>query len=80
MTIVVARSPLALSLAAILTSLIAPSSRAIVVDDLGVRSGEPAHISLSTGFNGVVAAGISNRRAPAAAQAMPTPLRQIGPL
>src|SRR5436305_2402144 len=58
MTIVVARSPLALSLAAILTSLIAPSSRAIVVDDLGVRSGSPAHISLSTGINGVVAAGI----------------------
>src|SRR5947199_8572919 len=58
MPIAVARSPLAVSLAAILASLIAPSTRAIVVDDLGVRSGEPAHISLSTGFNGVVAAGI----------------------
>ena len=55
---IVARSSLALSLAAILTSLVAPSTRAIVVDDLGVRLGEPAHISLSTGFNGVVAAGL----------------------
>jgi len=51
---------LALSLAALLGSLVAPSTRAITVDDLGVRLGEPAHISLSTGFNGVVAAGIKH--------------------
>ena len=51
---------LALSLAALLSSLIAPSTHAIPVDDLGVRLGEPAHISLSTGFNGVVAAGIKH--------------------
>src|SRR5215471_129532 len=55
-----ARASLALALAALLSSLIAPSTRAIVVDDLGVRLGEPAHISLSTGFNGVVAAGIKH--------------------
>src|SRR5690349_24833041 len=55
---IVARSSLALSLAAILTSLIPLFARAVVVNDLGVRLGEPAHISLSTGFNGVVGAGI----------------------
>src|SRR5438477_9049268 len=55
---IVCRSSLALCLSVILTFLIAPSIPAIVVDDLGVRLGQPAHISLSTGFNGVVAAGI----------------------
>jgi hypothetical protein len=55
-----ARASLALSLATLLSSLIAPSTRAFEVDDLGVRLGEPVHISLSTGFNGVVAAGIKH--------------------
>jgi cell division septation protein DedD len=55
-----ARASRALSLATLLSSLIAPPTRAIEVDDLGVRLGEPVHISLSTGFNGVVAAGIKH--------------------
>src|SRR6188474_2189471 len=54
------RASLTISLAAVLGFLIAPSTRAIVVEDLGVRLGEPAHISLSTGFNGVVGAGIKH--------------------
>ena len=54
------RASLALSLAALLSPTTAPSARAIGVDDLGVRLGEPAHISLSTGFNGVVGAGIKH--------------------
>ena len=48
------------SLAALLTAVTAPSTHAVLVEDLGVRLGEPAHISLSTGFNGVVAAGIKH--------------------
>ena len=58
----VARAPFALSLAAALLSLFAadPSINATRVQDLGVRLGEPVRISLSTGFNGVVAAGIKS--------------------
>src|SRR5438477_6939955 len=48
------------TLAALLTAVTAPSTHAVLVEDLGVRLGEPAHISLSTGFNGVVAAGIKH--------------------
>jgi outer membrane biosynthesis protein TonB len=55
-----ARAALALSLAALLAPLTTPATHAVLVEDLGVRSGEPAHISLSTGFNGVVAAGIKH--------------------
>ena len=53
-----ARASLALSLAALLSAIIAPSTQAHLVEDLGVRKGAPAHISLSTGFNGFVGAGI----------------------
>src|SRR5882762_6332786 len=53
-----ARAALALSLAALLSASTAPSTHAILVEDLGVRKGAPAHISLSTGFNGFVGAGI----------------------
>src|SRR6266513_4551007 len=53
-----ARASLALSLAALLSASIAPSIHAVLVEDLGVRKGAPAHISLSTGFNGFVGAGI----------------------
>jgi len=34
------------------------SAQAHLVEDFGVRTGAPAHISLSTGFNGFVGAGI----------------------
>ena len=58
-----ARATLALSLAAALLSpLTAPSTNAVLVEDLGVRVGKPVHIVLSTGFNGVVAAGIKSLR------------------
>jgi protein with PEP-CTERM/exosortase system signal len=53
-----ARVSLALSLAALLSAIIAPSTQAHLVEDFGVRKGAPAHISLSTGFNGFVGAGI----------------------
>jgi hypothetical protein len=53
-----ARASLALSLAALLSASTAPSIHAILVEDLGVRKGAPARISLSTGFNGFVGAGI----------------------
>ena len=53
-----ARASLALSLAALLSAITAPSIHAVLVEDLGVRKGAPAHISLSTGFNGFVGAGI----------------------
>jgi cell division septation protein DedD len=53
-----ARASLALSLAALLNAIIAPSTQAHLVEDFGVRKGAPAHISLSTGFNGFVGAGI----------------------
>src|SRR2546429_5668179 len=36
------------------------SAQAHLVEDFGVRRGAPAHISLSTGFNGFVGAGIKN--------------------
>ena len=36
----------------------ATSAQAHLVEDFGVRRGAPAHISLSTGFNGFVGAGI----------------------
>src|SRR5205823_33735 len=39
-----------------------PSTHAILVEDLGVRKGKPVHIALSTGFNGVVGAGIKSLR------------------
>jgi VPDSG-CTERM motif len=53
-----ARVSLALSLALLLSAIIAPSTQAHLVEDFGVRKGAPAHISLSTGFNGFVGAGI----------------------
>ncbi len=53
-----ARGSLALSLAALFSAIIAPSTQAHLVEDFGVRKGAPAHISLSTGFNGFVGAGI----------------------
>jgi hypothetical protein len=55
-----ARVSLALSFAAFLSSLTAPATHAILVEDLGIRVGKPAHIALSTGFNGVVGAGIKS--------------------
>src|SRR4029450_11853285 len=54
-----ARASLALSLAALLSAIIAPSTQARLVEDFGVRKGGPVHISLSTGFNGFVGAGIT---------------------
>src|SRR5213595_3069830 len=38
------------------------SAQAHLVEDFGVRNGAPAHISLSTGFNGFVGAGIKKVR------------------
>jgi hypothetical protein len=55
-----ARVSPALSLALLFTAVTAPSTHAVLVEDLGVRLGEPAHISLSTGFNGVAPAGIKH--------------------
>src|ERR1043166_4613674 len=57
-----ARASLALSLAALVGPHIAPSTQAVLVEDLGVRLGKPVRISLSTGFNGVVGAGIKSLR------------------
>src|ERR1044071_8862315 len=57
-----ARASLALSLAALLSPITAPSTQAVLVEDLGVRLGRPVHITLSTGFNGVVGAGIKSLR------------------
>jgi hypothetical protein len=54
----IARSSLALSAAAALSLVAAHPTQAHLVEDLGVRQGAPAHISLSTGFNGFVGAGI----------------------
>ena len=54
----IARSPLALSVAAALSLLVANPAQAHLVEDFGVRKGAPVHISLSTGFNGFVGAGI----------------------
>ena len=57
-----ARASLALSFAALLGPITALSTHAILVEDLGVRKGKPAHIAPSTGFNGVVGAGIKSLR------------------
>src|SRR5206468_9466183 len=38
------------------------SAQAHLVEDFGIRNGAPAHISLSTGFNGFVGAGIKKIR------------------
>jgi len=53
-----ARSSLALSLVTALGLAAASSVQAHLVEDFGVRRGAPAHISLSTGFNGFAGAGI----------------------
>jgi len=53
-----ARSSLALSVVTALGLAAAGSAQAHLVEDFGVRRGAPAHISLSTGFNGFVGAGI----------------------
>jgi cell division septation protein DedD len=53
-----ARSALALFVVTALGLVAASSSRAHLVEDFGVRLGAPAHISLSTGFNGFAGAGI----------------------
>ena len=53
-----ARSFLALSVVTALGLAAASSVQAHLVEDFGVRRGAPAHISLSTGFNGFVGAGI----------------------
>jgi hypothetical protein len=56
-----ARARLALSVAALLSCFVtAPATHAILVEDHGVRQGQPAHIRLSTGFDGIVAAGIKS--------------------
>ena len=57
---ITARLRLMLSVATVFGSAVATSSQAILVEDLGVRKGAPVHISLSTGFNGFVGAGIKN--------------------
>ncbi len=57
-----ARLSLALSFAALVGPISAPSTQAVLVEDLGVRKGRPVHIALSTGFNGVVGAGIKSLR------------------
>src|SRR5947207_1384236 len=58
----IARSTLALSVAAALSLVAANPAQAHLVEDFGVRNGAPAHISLSTGFNGFVGAGIKKVR------------------
>src|SRR5437016_11330214 len=54
----IARSPLALSVAAALSLLVTNPAQAHLVEDFGIRKGAPVHISLSSGFNGFVGAGI----------------------
>src|SRR6266480_3609936 len=54
----IARSSLAMSVAAALSLVAADPVHAHLVEDFGVRKGAPVHISLSTGFNGFVGAGI----------------------
>src|SRR6266700_4825079 len=54
----IARSSLAMSVAAALSLVAAHPLHAHLVEDFGVRKGAPVHISLSTGFNGFVGAGI----------------------
>src|SRR2546423_11243601 len=58
----IARSTLALSVAAALSLVAANPAQAHLVEDFGIRDGAPAHISLSTGFNGFVGAGIKKVR------------------
>src|SRR2546430_14927679 len=58
----IARSTLALSVAAALSLVAANPAQAHLVEDFGIRNGAPAHISLSTGFNGFVGAGIKKVR------------------
>jgi cell division septation protein DedD len=53
-----ARPSLALSVVTALGLAAASATQAHLVEDLGVRRGAPAHISLSTGFNGFLGAGI----------------------
>jgi hypothetical protein len=57
----IARSSLAVSVAA-LGLVAANPARAHLVEDFGIRKGAPAHISLSTGFNGFAGAGIKKLR------------------
>src|SRR6266403_1745287 len=52
------RTARALSLVTALGLAATISAQAHLVEDFGVRRGAPAHISLSTGFNGFVGAGI----------------------
>src|SRR5258707_3689727 len=52
------RTPRALSVMTALGLAATISAQAHLVEDFGVRRGAPAHISLSTGFNGFVGAGI----------------------
>src|SRR6184192_1119270 len=54
----IARSPLALSVAAALSLLVTNPAQAHLVEGFGIRKGAPVHISLSSGFNGFVGAGI----------------------
>ena len=52
------RTARALSVVTALGLAATTSAQAHLVEDFGVRRGAPAHISLSTGFNGFVGAGI----------------------
>jgi VPDSG-CTERM motif len=54
----IARLSPALSVVAALSLVSAFPAQAHLVEDFGIRTGAPAHISLSTGFNGFVGAGI----------------------
>src|SRR5436190_3347483 len=58
----IARPTLALSVAVALSLVITNPAQAHLVEDFGIRNGAPAHISLSTGFNGFVGAGIKKVR------------------
>jgi VPDSG-CTERM motif len=52
------RTARALSVVTALGLAATSSAQAHLVEDFGIRKGAPAHISLSTGFNGFVGAGI----------------------
>ena len=54
------RTAQALSVVTALGLAAITSAQAHLVEDFGVRRGAPAHISVSTGFNGFVGAGIKN--------------------
>src|SRR6266480_4566426 len=54
------RTAQALSVVTALGLAAITSAQAHLLEDFGVRRGAPAHISLSTGFNGFVGAGIKN--------------------